>query len=119
MSFNQNEASASTAEDDPGYLSHRQILVVLSGLMAGMFLAALDQSSLVDAYRMLAGDRADAQLVKELASVDARIAREAAAIAAAEVTAGLASAPQLRHVIFCCFDEATADAYREALANPR
>jgi EmrB/QacA subfamily drug resistance transporter len=26
------------------YLSHRQILVVLSGLMAGMFLAALDQS---------------------------------------------------------------------------
>jgi EmrB/QacA subfamily drug resistance transporter len=27
-----------------GYLSHRQILVVLGGLMAGMFLAALDQS---------------------------------------------------------------------------
>src|SRR4051794_28635257 len=26
------------------YLSHRQILVVMSGLMAGMFLAALDQS---------------------------------------------------------------------------
>jgi hypothetical protein len=26
------------------YLSHRQILVVLGGLMAGMFLAALDQS---------------------------------------------------------------------------
>jgi EmrB/QacA subfamily drug resistance transporter len=29
-----------------GYLSHRQILVVLGGLMAGMFLAALDQSIL-------------------------------------------------------------------------
>lgn len=28
----------------PQYLSHRQILVVLTGLMAGMFLAALDQS---------------------------------------------------------------------------
>ena len=27
-----------------GYLSHRQILVVIGGLMAGMFLAALDQS---------------------------------------------------------------------------
>jgi EmrB/QacA subfamily drug resistance transporter len=28
----------------PGYLSHRQILVVLAGLLAGMFLAALDMS---------------------------------------------------------------------------
>ncbi len=27
-----------------GYLSHKQIMVVISGLMAGMFLAALDQS---------------------------------------------------------------------------
>ncbi|MDX6310443.1 MAG: hypothetical protein QOI06_3489 [Nocardioidaceae bacterium] len=32
-----------TADSD-GYLSHRQILVVMGGLMAGMFLAALDQS---------------------------------------------------------------------------
>jgi EmrB/QacA subfamily drug resistance transporter len=30
--------------DSHGYLSHRQILVVMSGLMTGMFLAALDQS---------------------------------------------------------------------------
>lgn len=30
--------------DDRSYLSHRQILVVMGGLMAGMFLAALDQS---------------------------------------------------------------------------
>ncbi|WP_205856508.1 MDR family MFS transporter [Phytoactinopolyspora endophytica] len=30
--------------DTDGFLSHRQILVVLAGLMAGMFLAALDQS---------------------------------------------------------------------------
>ncbi|MDQ4085175.1 MAG: MFS transporter [Actinomycetota bacterium] len=32
--------------DASGYLSHRQILTVLGGLMAGMFLAALDQSVL-------------------------------------------------------------------------
>ncbi|WP_216844061.1 MDR family MFS transporter [Phytoactinopolyspora alkaliphila] len=30
--------------DSDGFLSHRQILIVLGGLMAGMFLAALDQS---------------------------------------------------------------------------
>ncbi len=30
--------------DEQGYLTHRQILVVMGGLMAGMFLAALDQS---------------------------------------------------------------------------
>ena len=46
-------APAASAADSPvadtsgaggGYLSHRQILVVMGGLMAGMFLAALDQS---------------------------------------------------------------------------
>jgi EmrB/QacA subfamily drug resistance transporter len=31
-------------DNAPSYLSHNQILVVLGGLMAGMFLAALDQS---------------------------------------------------------------------------
>ena len=30
--------------DSNGYLSHKQILVVMGGLMTGMFLAALDQS---------------------------------------------------------------------------
>src|SRR3954467_12618301 len=30
--------------DSNGYLSHKQILVVMAGLMTGMFLAALDQS---------------------------------------------------------------------------
>jgi len=34
----------SPTADADGYLSHRQILVVMGGLMAGMFLAALDQS---------------------------------------------------------------------------
>ncbi|QNN51643.1 MDR family MFS transporter [Nocardioides mesophilus] len=33
-----------TTADDQGYLSHKQILVVMGGLMVGMFLAALDQS---------------------------------------------------------------------------
>jgi EmrB/QacA subfamily drug resistance transporter len=45
-------APAASASDSPvahtapagGYLSHRQILGVMAGLMAGMFLAALDQS---------------------------------------------------------------------------
>ena len=36
--------SPDTADAAPSYLSHREILVVLGGLMAGMFLAALDQS---------------------------------------------------------------------------
>jgi len=30
--------------DTQGYLTHRQILVVMGGLMVGMFLSALDQS---------------------------------------------------------------------------
>jgi EmrB/QacA subfamily drug resistance transporter len=40
------DASSSPAATSQGgdYLSHRQILVVMGGLMAGMFLAALDQS---------------------------------------------------------------------------
>ena len=37
-------AAAEPAPGDGGYLSHKQILVVMAGLMAGMFLAALDQS---------------------------------------------------------------------------
>jgi EmrB/QacA subfamily drug resistance transporter len=37
-------ASASVEADPHGYLSHKQILVVLFGLLAGMLLAALDQS---------------------------------------------------------------------------
>jgi EmrB/QacA subfamily drug resistance transporter len=34
----------SQGSPEPSYLSHKQILVILGGLMAGMFLAALDQS---------------------------------------------------------------------------
>lgn len=38
------EPAVAAPDSAPGYLSHRQILVILGGLMAGMFLAALDQS---------------------------------------------------------------------------
>ncbi|HEU5432163.1 MAG TPA: hypothetical protein VFU81_10895, partial [Thermomicrobiales bacterium] len=37
-------AAPASALDQPNYLSHQQILIVLIGLMAGMLLAALDQS---------------------------------------------------------------------------
>jgi MFS family permease len=43
MSQNSTTAAEQVPDSD-GYLSHRQILVVMGGLMAGMFLAALDQS---------------------------------------------------------------------------
>ena len=38
------EQSPRVRVDRPEYLSHQQILVVLAGLLAGMLLAALDQS---------------------------------------------------------------------------
>jgi EmrB/QacA subfamily drug resistance transporter len=44
MSATEPVATAGQSPDQPNYLSHKQILVVLGGLMAGMFLAALDQS---------------------------------------------------------------------------
>lgn len=44
-----------TADPD-GYLSHRQIMVVMSGLMVGMFLAALDQSILGTALPRITSD---------------------------------------------------------------
>ncbi len=39
-----NRPPRTVTADSQGYLSHRQILVVMAGLMVGMFLAALDQS---------------------------------------------------------------------------
>jgi EmrB/QacA subfamily drug resistance transporter len=42
--------------DEQGYLSHRQILVVMGGLMAGMFLAALDQSIVGTALPRITSD---------------------------------------------------------------
>jgi len=42
--------------DANGYLSHRQILVVMSGLMVGMFLSALDQSIVGTALPRITSD---------------------------------------------------------------
>ena len=39
-----------------GTLTHRQILLVLTGLMSGMFLAALDQTVVGTAMRTVADD---------------------------------------------------------------
>ena len=39
---------------DPGVLTHKQILLVLSGLLLGMFLAALDQTIVSTAMRTIA-----------------------------------------------------------------
>ena len=41
---NQRASVERAASDEPQYLSHQQIVVVLFGLMAGVMLAALDQS---------------------------------------------------------------------------
>jgi EmrB/QacA subfamily drug resistance transporter len=50
-------ASSVTAPSSGGdYLSHRQILVVMGGLMAGMFLAALDQSIVAVALPMITSE---------------------------------------------------------------
>src|SRR5215470_5904528 len=40
----------------PGALSHRQIMVILAGLMAGMFLAALDLNIVATAIRTISDD---------------------------------------------------------------
>ena len=42
--------------DAQGYLSHRQILVVMSGLITGMFLASLDQSIVSTALPTITSD---------------------------------------------------------------
>jgi EmrB/QacA subfamily drug resistance transporter len=47
-------ASATTAHDGP--LTHKQILTILSGLLMGMFLAALDQMIVATAIRTIGDD---------------------------------------------------------------
>ena len=47
-------APTSKAEHVPGTFTHRQILTILSGLMLGMFLAALDQTIVSTAIRTIA-----------------------------------------------------------------
>jgi EmrB/QacA subfamily drug resistance transporter len=40
----------------PAHLTHRQIMIILAGLMSGMFLAALDQTIVTTAIRTIADD---------------------------------------------------------------
>ena len=49
-------ATATAPIPAPGGLSHRQIMTILSGLMIGMFLAALDQTIVSTAIRTIADD---------------------------------------------------------------
>ena len=60
MSSHHHDAEELIAEplDEPtdGALSHRQIITILLGLMAGMFLAALDQTIVATAIRTIADD---------------------------------------------------------------
>lgn len=48
--------SPGVAEPAPGALTHRQILVILAGLMGGMFLAALDLNIVATAIRTISDD---------------------------------------------------------------
>jgi EmrB/QacA subfamily drug resistance transporter len=48
--------TGAVAEPAPGALTHRQILVILAGLMGGMFLAALDLNIVATAIRTISDD---------------------------------------------------------------
>ncbi|GAB3888835.1 MDR family MFS transporter [Terrabacter terrigena] len=52
------QSHAATAADHPP-LSHREIVTILVGLMMGMFLAALDQTIVASAMRVIADDLKD------------------------------------------------------------
>ena len=56
MSQPTSPATVAPSGDAPTYLPHRQILLVLAGLMAGMFLAALDQSIVGTALPRIVSD---------------------------------------------------------------
>ena len=48
------DTAVPVASEDSGLLSHRQIMLILSGLMLGMFLASLDQTIVSTAMRTIA-----------------------------------------------------------------
>src|SRR6186997_47911 len=52
-------ATASPAPAEHAPLTHKQILTILAGLMMGMFLAALDQTIVASAMRVIADDLKD------------------------------------------------------------
>ncbi|GLZ40336.1 MDR family MFS transporter [Actinokineospora sp. NBRC 105648] len=59
--------SAPVSDAAPGQLSHRQILTVLSGLMLGMLLAALDQTIMASAMKTIA-DQLNGQTIQAWAT---------------------------------------------------
>src|SRR5204862_6059389 len=48
--------AGAVGQDAPSSFTHRQILVILAGLMSGMFLAALDQTIVSTSIRTIADD---------------------------------------------------------------
>lgn len=48
--------STTSTAPAPGEFTHRQIMTILSGLMIGMFLAALDQTVVSTAIRTIADE---------------------------------------------------------------
>ena len=56
MARAERKAAAAALAESGGQMSHRQILLVLVGLMSGMFLSALDQSVVGSAMRTIADD---------------------------------------------------------------
>ncbi len=51
-----NTSAPTTAERSPSGFTHKQILVIMSGLMLGLFLAALDQTIVSTALPTIVGD---------------------------------------------------------------
>jgi EmrB/QacA subfamily drug resistance transporter len=51
-----NEAATELSPDETGAYTHRQIVTILSGLMLGMFLGALDQTIVSTSIRTIADD---------------------------------------------------------------
>src|SRR3954464_8515851 len=49
-------SAGAVAPDAPSSFTHRQVVVILAGLMSGMFLAALDQTIVSTAIRTIADD---------------------------------------------------------------
>ena len=56
MARAERKAAAAALAESGGAMTHRQILLVLVGLMSGMFLSALDQSVVGSAMRTIADD---------------------------------------------------------------
>src|SRR3954466_2055068 len=49
-------SAGAVAPDAPSSFTHRQVVVILAGLMSGMFLAALDQTIVSTSIRTIADD---------------------------------------------------------------